>query len=208
MQLDVYTNDELINIKTFLPKFDNKEPIILNLISNENFYWELFDIYELINILKFAKKKSIKIILSGNFEQPDIARLLPYDVEIRSKTQYKANNNLQEKYNIIVRDYIIAAEVGAYKHEYNKKQKLCFNLCVQTLKNKKTDNIENVFSYDIILDAITSVTKDKHLELLESLAEEVCDMVLSHPLVLCVKIRIEKLELINGAVGVELTRVK
>lgn len=208
MQLDIYNNDELINAKTFLSKFTSKNPIILNLISGGNYYWELFDIGVLINILKLAKEQGTNIILSGDFERADLARLLPYDIEIRSKVQYKAKNKAQEKYKIIITDYIVAVEVGAYNHEYYKKQKLCFNLCVETLKAKKSDNIEDVFSYDIILDAILSVTKANHLELLESLAEQVCDIVLTHPLVLSVNIRIEKLELINGAVGVELIRTK
>lgn len=199
MNRDIYSNEDLLACKKFILNINGPLELNLNLLSNDVFCWDNFDITEVIEILKIAKDKNVTINLTGKLQEADLARLLPY-------LGHRAS--VQEKYNLFVRDYIIEAYVGIYNHEYNKKQKLRLNLNVEAVKDRNLIDITNCFSYDIILDAIAYLTKNKHIELLEVFAAEICDIILSHPLVLSVKISVEKLELVNAGVGIELFRTR
>ena len=45
-----------------------------------------------------------------------------------------------------------------------------------------------------------------HVALAETLAEQIADALLAHPRVIAVQVRVEKLDVVDGCVGVELTR--
>ena len=62
------------------------------------------------------------------------------------------------------------------------------------------------FSYDVIMDAIRLVVGRGHAEFVESLAEGVAEIVLRHPRVQHLRVKAEKLDVIDGAVGVEIRR--
>jgi dihydroneopterin aldolase len=66
--------------------------------------------------------------------------------------------------------------------------------------------MRHVFSYDIIMDGIRAIIARGHVELSETLAEQVAAHVLEDPRVVRVKVRVEKLELGAGGVGVEIER--
>ena len=63
-----------------------------------------------------------------------------------------------------------------------------------------------IFSYDVILDAIRIVAAQGHHEFVEGLAEAVAAMVLAHERARSVRIVARKLDVIDGAVGVEIVR--
>jgi dihydroneopterin aldolase len=50
------------------------------------------------------------------------------------------------------------------------------------------------------------VTGRGHVNFIETIAEDVAEIVLRHPRVRRVRVRVEKLDVIEGAVGVEITR--
>lgn len=204
MKIKAFTNNDLLVLKKELNKSQNFTTIYLELIT-EGFYWNNFDIVELINILKLAKQKNISIKLEGNFESADKARLAPYYDEFNIQSNI---NNVLETYTIIIRDYIVNANAGVYQHEYNRAQKLRFNMRVKVLKDFKANKIDNIFSYDIILDTIAGLINNQHIDLLETLAEDICTILLKHNLVQSINISIEKLDLINGSIGIELNRAK
>ena len=66
--------------------------------------------------------------------------------------------------------------------------------------------MRSIFSYDIILDAIRLVVDRGHVDFIETLAEEVATIVLGHPRVQSVRVNVQKLDVINGSVGVEIRR--
>ena len=68
------------------------------------------------------------------------------------------------------------------------------------------DDMRSIFSYDIILDAIRLVIDRGHVDFIETLAEEVAKMVLGHPRVQSVRVNLQKLDVIQGSVGVEIRR--
>ena len=66
--------------------------------------------------------------------------------------------------------------------------------------------MRHVFSYDVIMDGIRTIVARGHVELSEALAEQVAAHVLEDPRVMRVTVRVEKLELGPGGVGVEIER--
>ena len=70
----------------------------------------------------------------------------------------------------------------------------------------RADDMRAVFSYDVILDAIRLVIGRGHVNFIETMAEDIAEIVLGHPRVRRVRVRVEKLDVIEGAVGVEIAR--
>ena len=68
------------------------------------------------------------------------------------------------------------------------------------------EDMRHVVSYDIIMDGIRAIVARGHVELSEALAEQVAAHVLEDPRVMRVTVRVEKLELGPGGVGVEIER--
>jgi FolB domain-containing protein len=108
---------------------------------------------------------------------------------------------------IFVRDFVIEAEIGAYDFERGHKQRVAFD--VEALIRRvgaEPRDMRAIFSYDVILDAIRIVAAQGHHEFVEGLAEAVAAVVLRHERARVVKIAARKLDVIDGAVGVEIVR--
>jgi len=108
---------------------------------------------------------------------------------------------------VFIRDLVVNARIGAYSHERAVEQRLRFNVKVDVRRpDLKSGDMRDVFSYDTIRDAIELNTARGHVALVEKLAEEIADQILRDARVLGVTIRIEKLDIVPGAVGVEIRR--
>jgi dihydroneopterin aldolase len=110
---------------------------------------------------------------------------------------------------IFVRDFVLPVEIGAYSFEHGHTQKVRFNVTADVLRvTDHPEDMRHVFSYDIIMDGIRTIVARGHVQLSETLAEDVAALVLEHPRVTRVAVRVEKLELGPGGVGVEIERKK
>ncbi len=108
---------------------------------------------------------------------------------------------------IFVRDFDLPVSVGAYRHEHAKPQKVRFNIEARVYRSDHiAENINDVFSYDLITDGIRMIVAREHLALIETLAERIAAAVLAYQRVASVTVRIEKLDIGPGAVGVEIVR--
>lgn len=108
---------------------------------------------------------------------------------------------------IFVRDFVLPVQIGAYSFEHGHTQKVRFDVTADVLRvTKNPEDMRHVFSYDIIMDGIRSIVARGHVELSEALAEQVAAHVLDDPRVMRVTVRVEKLELGAGGVGVEIER--
>ena len=108
---------------------------------------------------------------------------------------------------IFVRDFVIQAEIGAYDFERGVRQRVAFD--VEALIRRagaEPKDMRAIFSYDVIMDAIRLVAAQGHHEFVEGLAEGVAAAVLRHERARVVKIVARKLDVIDGAVGVEIVR--
>jgi dihydroneopterin aldolase len=108
---------------------------------------------------------------------------------------------------VFVRDFELPVSIGAYLHEHAKPQKVRFNIEARIYRsNRVAENMNDVFSYDLITDAIRMLVAQEHIALVETLAERIAASVLAHPRVASVTVRIEKLDIGPGVVGVEIMR--
>lgn len=108
---------------------------------------------------------------------------------------------------IFVRDFVLPVEIGAYSFEHGHTQKVRFDVSVDVLRvTERPEDMRHVFSYDIVMDGIRAIVARGHVQLSETLAEQVAALVLENPRVARVVVRVEKLELGPGGVGVEIER--
>jgi FolB domain-containing protein len=109
--------------------------------------------------------------------------------------------------HIFIRDFVIPASVGAYSREREKPQNVRFNVDVKVRRRPHSvEDMRDVFSYDVITDGIRIIVAQQHIAFLETLAERVAAAVLQHPLVVSARVRVEKLDVGPGGVGVEIVR--
>ena len=126
------------------------------------------------------------------------------NLEVRAKTA-QSNSSLDR---ISIRDYIKEVEIGAFQVERNLTQRVKFNVVVEVApgSSSSSDDVDDILSYDMIIEAIDDQLNFERLNLLETLAERVSDQILSHKQAVRVFTRIEKLDRIPGSLGVEIVR--
>ncbi|MDB4149252.1 dihydroneopterin aldolase [Amylibacter sp.] len=125
-------------------------------------------------------------------------------LEIRAKSE-QSNPALDR---ISIRDYIKEVEIGAFQVERDLTQRVKFNVVVEVSAstNSSSDDVDDILSYDMIIEAIDEQLNFERLNLLETLADRVSEQILSHQQAIRVFIRIEKLDRIPGSLGVEIVR--
>jgi dihydroneopterin aldolase len=112
---------------------------------------------------------------------------------------------------IFVRDLVILSSIGAFEEEKHKKQRVRFQVEVWIYPSRRrgNDDVSSVVSYDLIVEAIRSVTGVGHINLVETLAERVAARCLAHRRAARVRVVAEKLDRLEGAsLGVEIERCK
>jgi len=111
---------------------------------------------------------------------------------------------------VFMHDLVLDVEIGVYTHEKGVTQRVRFSVDVDVLPATVAvdDDIGRAFDYDTIIKGIKQIVARGHLNLVETLAEEVAAHCLAHPRAAAVKVMIEKLDKEPGAVGVEIVRAK
>jgi dihydroneopterin aldolase len=108
---------------------------------------------------------------------------------------------------VFVRDLVIPVEIGAYDFERGRTQRVRFNVDVDVTRvSVGGDDMRSVFSYDVVMDAIKMILASGHIELVETIAERLAELVLRHERVQAVSVQVEKLDVAPGAVGVRIRR--
>lgn len=112
---------------------------------------------------------------------------------------------------VFVRDLVVDAELGVYESEKGRTQRVRLNLDVTTDASRPhDDDINKVLCYAELTDGMRRILASRHINLVETIADEIAAFTLDHPQALAVTVRVEKLEAIEGteAVGVEITRTR
>lgn len=108
---------------------------------------------------------------------------------------------------IFVHDLILSACIGAYGAERDMPQDVRFNVDVDVARiSNASDKMRDIFSYDLIIDAIRIILGRGHVAMVETLAEDIAKNVLQHPRVMRAIVRVEKLDVVAGSVGIEIVR--
>jgi dihydroneopterin aldolase len=111
---------------------------------------------------------------------------------------------------IAVRDYTKSVEIGAFQLERGVTQRVKFNVVLEVRSSTAAqfDDVDQVLSYDTIIEAIDHQLATERLNLLETLAERIADEILINRQALRAFVRIEKLDRIPGTLGVEIVRTR
>lgn len=109
---------------------------------------------------------------------------------------------------IFVRDMVLDCHIGVYDEEQGVTQKVGFTIeaAIAPDVHSVKDEIVEVPSYDNLSDAVKAVVGKGHINLVETLAEEIAERILQDGRILSVRVRIDKLERGPAAVGVEIVR--
>ena len=105
-------------------------------------------------------------------------------------------------------DLVLDAEIGVYTHEKGVTQRARFSVDIEVTPASQAieDQIGRVLDYDMIIATIKTILAEGHINLVETLADEIATRCLAHPRAASVKVKIEKLDKEPGAVGVEIVR--
>ncbi len=108
---------------------------------------------------------------------------------------------------VFVRDLVLPVRIGAYAHERGAPQRVRFGVEATVLRPAQpTEDMRDVFSYDVITDGIRMLVESGHVMLTETLAERIAALLLAHPRVVKVAVLVEKLDVGTGVVGVAIER--
>ena len=127
-----------------------------------------------------------------------------------SKASKSRSNKSEILDRVFMYDLVLDVEIGVYTHEKGVTQRVRFTVDVDLLPatGALDDDIGRAFDYDTIIGGIKAIVARGHINLVETLAEEVAEHCLAHPRAATVTVRIEKLDKGPGAVGVEIVRQK
>jgi len=131
------------------------------------------------------------------------------DYRVLAARGYSVDPNKREAAadRIFVRDFVLPVSIGLYRHERAKPQNVRFNIEARIYRaDHVAEDMRDVFSYDLITDSIRMIVAQEHIGLVETLAERIAALILTYPRVASITVRIEKLDVGPGAVGVEIVR--
>ena len=126
--------------------------------------------------------------------------------------KFKEKRHFNYKRKILVRDLILKISVGIHDFEKKKKQRVKFNLDINTDPSLVPDdnNLNSIINYEDVIKNIKKITDKKHYPLLETLAEKIFLKLFENTRVKKVKLRIEKLDVFKNtsSVGIEIEKSK
>ena len=122
----------------------------------------------------------------------------------------KQKTNFDYKKKVIIKDLILNFFIGYYNAEKVKKQNVKFNIELNYTdqKNRSDKDIKSIIDYGRIIKVIKNLTKNKHYNFLETLADDLFDELFKDERINKIKLKIEKLDAIREAasVGIEITK--
>jgi 7,8-dihydroneopterin aldolase/epimerase/oxygenase len=114
---------------------------------------------------------------------------------------------------LFLRDHVVPVHIGAHAFEKGVTQRLIFNVelfVAFVSTTPKTDRLEEVVDYDFVREIIAARIALGHIELQETLCDELAQQLLTHPQVRAVRLSTQKPDVYPDCegVGVEVFRMK
>jgi dihydroneopterin aldolase len=120
--------------------------------------------------------------------------------------------------HMFVRDLVLSASIGVYKHEHEAPQRIRINLDLAVAEAAPAnlsraaigrDDLSRVVDYERIVIRVREMVMAGHVQLVETLAERLAECCLAEdPRIRMARVRVEKLDVFKdvAAVGVEVER--
>ena len=111
---------------------------------------------------------------------------------------------------ILINELILDLKLGYYNFEKEKPQKVKFSLEIDYEDKKPTSDrdIKSIVNYGQVVKLIRKLTKSKHYNFLETLAEDTFDVLFKDKRIGKIMLKIEKLEILKdcSSVGIQITK--
>ena len=111
---------------------------------------------------------------------------------------------------VIITDLVFNTSIGIHDFEKEKEQQIKFNIEIDINPLLKADenDLNSIINYENVINKIKLITKKKHYNLLETLAEDVFSDLFLSKNIIKIKLRIEKPEIIKNtsSVGIEIIK--
>ena len=111
---------------------------------------------------------------------------------------------------ILINELILDLKLGYYEFEKEKPQKVKFSLEIDYEDKKPTSDkdIKSIVNYGEVVKLIRKLTKSKHYNFLETLAEDTFDVLFKDKRIGKIMLKIEKLEILKdcSSVGIQITK--
>lgn len=119
--------------------------------------------------------------------------------------------------HMFIRDLMLSASIGVHPHEYNGRQRVRINIDLAVADEGAAnlsraavgqDELGRVVDYETIVNNVRAMATAGHVQLVETLAERLCEACLDDARVRIVRVRVEKLDVFPDAAsaGVEIER--
>jgi len=113
--------------------------------------------------------------------------------------------------HVFVHDLELMARIGVYDYERKGPQRIrvTMDLAVREGGMPLDDRLENVVSYESVVDRVRAIVAEGHVNLVETLAERIAETCLEDSRVRRALVRVEKLDVFAdvGSVGVTIERL-
>ena len=111
---------------------------------------------------------------------------------------------------VLIKELILNLKLGYYDFEKQNPQKVKFSL-EANYKDKNPTNdkdLKSIVNYDKLVRLIKKLTKNKHYNFLETLAEDVFDEIFKDKRIDKISLQIEKLEIMKdcSSVGIQISK--
>ena len=125
-------------------------------------------------------------------------------IKLRTKQDYSY------KRKVLINDLTLLMSIGIHDFEKIKKQEVKFNINIDInpLLAPIENKLNSIINYETIVKDVTRLTKNKHFELLETLAEDIFFILFKNTNIKRIKLKIEKTQIIKNtsSVGVEIIK--
>ena len=125
-------------------------------------------------------------------------------IRLRTKQDYSY------KRKVLISDLTLLMSVGIHDFEKIEKQEVKFNINIDInpLLTPIENKLNSIVNYETIIKDVTRLTKNKHYELLETLAEDIFFILFKNNNIKQIKLKIEKTQIIKNtsSVGIEITK--
>jgi dihydroneopterin aldolase len=102
--------------------------------------------------------------------------------------------------SVFVRDLVLPVRIGVRRDERNGTQRVRFSVeLFVTSAPRQPRSLDDVVSYDFIVDGVKAIVERGHVYLAETLAERIANHCLAHERAAAVRVTVEKLDRIPGA---------
>ena len=113
---------------------------------------------------------------------------------------------------VLINELILDLKLGYYDFEKINAQKVKFSLEIdyQDKKPSNDKDIKSIVNYSKIVRIIKKLVKNKHYNFLETLAEDVFDVLFKDKRIGNIMLKIEKLEILKGcsSVGIQISKIR